>query len=309
MNNYLSLVTEVLTAGEHTRNRTGVDTISKIGVQREYDLSDGFPLVTTKDMSGGRWNSLIHEFCWYLSGEHHIKNLREHTSIWDDWADELGFLDTAYGRFWRSYPQPARTKSFEAWCEPDTPWVNADGSIDQISYVLHQLDNNPDSRRIVVNAWHPGNATVSKLPPCHDRWVVNVKNGKLNIHLTQRSGDIALGVPFNIAAYSLMIELLCDYSGFEPGKLVHSITDAHIYCGKGERSNWYRKMSEGQTLRGEKPGTDDFDHVPGLLEQVQREPLDKPSVTVSGDPLNLSVDDIELHDYKSHDSIKFEVVP
>jgi thymidylate synthase len=243
-------------------------TVSKFGHHLTVDLDEGFPLLTTKQLDGFRWNSLIHEFLWYLSGEEHIRNLQEKTSIWDDWANEKGQLDTAYGRFWRRYPIPSTSEEQlpgESWAVIDgkinqgrwkdseevdvTDWINKeqteDGDVrytfDQLQYVIDMLQHNQKSRRIIVSAWHPANATISTLPPCHYTFVFNVQNGKLNTHLTQRSGDIALGVPFNIAAYSLLTHILANEADLEVGKFSHTIVDAHIYCGQDERGGWYNE--------------------------------------------------------------------
>ena len=191
MRQYLDLVKLVMDNGTRKPSRTGVDTISYFGAFYKVDLNEGFPLLTTKKM---HWNSLLHEVLWYLSGENHIRNLRKHTKIWDAWADEDGNLETAYGYYWRHFPSAQKNKN-GAWEVKE---------VDQIQYIIDEINRNPNSRRLVVNAWEPGNATTSKLPPCHYTFVFNVNDGKLNCHLTQRSGDIALGIPFNLAAYSLL---------------------------------------------------------------------------------------------------------
>jgi len=330
MRQYLDLVTDVLESGGHKPNRTGVDTISAFSRHYEVDLGEGFPLLTTKDLSGARWNSLIHEFVWYLSGEEHIRDLREETGIWDAWADEEGHLDTAYGRFWRRYPVPEEGLPGESWPDDDHRWLNDEGTFDQIRYALDQLRENPNSRRIVVNAWHPANAAVSTLPPCHYTFVLNVQGDRLNVHLTQRSGDVALGIPFNIAAYSLLAIAIAQRTGFEPGKFAHSVVDAHIYCGAGDRGAWYAEhLGELQSRLaavGERTGFRDvrewleeaappeadgeerYDHVPGLLEQCAREPRERPTIDVSDVPLDeLAFDDIELSEYDPAPGIRFAV--
>ncbi|MFC6725626.1 thymidylate synthase, partial [Halobium palmae] len=241
MDVYLDLVSDVLTGGEHKPNRTGVDAVATFGQFYEIDLREGFPLLTTKRMDGFRWDSMIHELLWYLSGEEHVRGLREKTGIWDEWADEEGRLDTAYGRFWRRYPIPESGLDGESWPDDAGRWVNEDErTFDQIQYVLDTLRENPHSRRMVVNAWHPANATVSTLPPCHYTFVLNVQgDGTLNLHLTQRSGDVALGIPFNIAAYSLLAHIVAGRTGFELGSFAHTVVDAHVYCGAGDRGAWY----------------------------------------------------------------------
>ena len=330
MRQYLDLVTDVLGTGRHKPNRTGVDTISGFSKHYTVDLQEGFPLLTTKDLSGFRWNSLIHELLWYLSGEEHIRTLREETGIWDAWADEEGHLDTAYGRFWRRYPVPEEGLSGEAWPDDDHRWMNDEGTFDQIQYVLDQLKENPNSRRLVVNAWHPANAAVSTLPPCHYTFVCNVQGDRLNVHLTQRSGDVALGIPFNIAAYSLLATAIAQRTGFEPGRFAHTVVDSHIYCGAGERGEWYadnlealqsrvaavEDRSEYRDVREwleeaappEADGEERYDHVPGLLEQCAREPRERPTIDVADVSLDeLSFDDVELSGYDPAPGIRFGV--
>ncbi|WP_435182621.1 thymidylate synthase [Halobellus sp. EA9] len=330
MRQYLDLVTDVLEAGGHKPNRTGVDTISAFSRHYRVDLSEGFPLLTTKDLSGARWNSLIHEFVWYLSGEEHIRTLREETGIWDAWADEDGNLDTAYGRFWRRFPVPEEGLPGESWPEDGHRWMNDEGTFDQIQYALDMLRENPNSRRIVVNAWHPANAAVSTLPPCHYTFVLNVQGDELNVHLHQRSGDVALGVPFNIAAYSLLATALAQRTGFELGEFAHSVVDAHIYCGAGDRGAWYAdNLGELQsrladvderteyrdvrewleaTAPPEADGEERYDHVPGLLEQCAREPRERPTIDVADVPLDdLTFEDVELSGYDPAPGIEFAV--
>ncbi|MFP8953530.1 thymidylate synthase [Natrialbaceae archaeon A-arb3/5] len=336
MRQYLDLVDAALSEGTYKPNRTGVDTISSFSEHYEVDLQAGYPLLTTKEMDGYRWNSMIHEVCWYLSGEEHIRDLREETKIWDAWADEEGKLDTAYGRFWRRYPIPddeARLEG-ESWPDETNRWVTteADGrqTFDQLQYVIDTLSDSPNSRRLVVNAWHPANAAVSTLPPCHYSFVFNVQGDRLNCHLTQRSGDIALGVPFNIAAYALLTKVIAQQTGFKPGKFAHTVVDAHVYCGRGERGEWYADNLDAlQTrladvdereeyrvvrdwLESEAPAEDDsdggLDHVPGLLEQLSREPLERPTLDVADVSIDeLTADDVELRDYDSHEGITFSV--
>ncbi len=330
MDAYLRTVESVLERGAHKPNRTGVDTIS--GFSRSYvvDLADGFPLLTTKDLSGFRWNSLIHEFLWYLSGEQHIRTLREETSIWDAWADENGQLDTAYGRFWRRYPVPENGLPGEAWPDDGHRWVSdgpAGQTFDQLQYVLDTLRDSPESRRIVVNAWHPANAAVSTLPPCHYTFVFSVQNDRLNLHLTQRSGDLALGVPFNLAAYALLLTAVAQRTGFEPGRVAHDIVDAHVYCGAGERGAFYAdRLGELQsrladtsqpeavadwvekTAPPEPDGTAGQDHVPGLLRQLSRVPRERPEIEIADVPIDeLTFEDIQLHDYNPAPGISFAV--
>ncbi|TMT86206.1 thymidylate synthase [Haloterrigena sp. H1] len=336
MQQYLELVDTVLSDGTYKPNRTGVDTISSFSEHYEVDLQDGYPLLTTKEMDGYRWNSMLHEVCWYLSGEEHIRELREETKIWDAWADDEGRLDTAYGRFWRRYPIPEADAQLEGETWPDAAhrWVTeeADGrrTFDQLQYVIDTLSESPNSRRLVVNAWHPANAAVSTLPPCHYTFVFNVQGDRLNCHLTQRSGDTALGIPFNIAAYSLLTKVIAQQTGFEPGTFAHTVVDAHVYCGRGARGEWYADNLETlqsklaavddreeylavrEWLESEAPpeaaGDERLDHVPGLLEQLSREPLERPTLEVADVSIDeLSYDDVELRDYESHDGIEFSV--
>ena len=330
MQQYLDLVADTLARGGYKPNRTGVDTVAAFSQQYKIDLQKGFPLLTTKDLSGFRWNSLIHEFKWYLSGEEHIRNLREETSIWDAWADEQGRLDTAYGRFWRRFPVPDEGLDGEAWPDEDHRWRNDDGTFDQIQYVIDTLNESPNSRRLVVSAWHPANAAVSTLPPCHYTFVFNVQGDTLNCHLTQRSGDIALGVPFNIAAYSLLTHAVAQATGFEVGEFGHTVVDAHVYCGTDDRGAWYadnldrlqdrladvdtREAYRGvrewlETEAPDEPGeSDGYDHVPGLLTQLSRHPRSRPRIEIADKPLDdLDFDDIELKEYDPAEGIEFAV--
>ena len=268
MREYLDLVHRVLEHGVRKKNRTGVDTISCFAEHYTVDLSAGFPLLTTKRVN---FKSMLHEVLWYLSGEDHIRNLQKHTKIWDAWADENGNLDTAYGRYWRRFPS-AR-------------WDPAAGSygvveVDQIARVLELLKTDPMSRRMVVTAWEPGNAFDSKLPPCHFTFVFNVQGARLSCHLTQRSGDIALGIPFNLAAYSLLTGILAREAGLQVGQFSHTIVDAHIYVN----------------------------HVDGLRLQLQRTPRPLPRLEIAQKPLNeLGFDDFAVIGYDPYDPIKFEV--
>ncbi len=336
MRQYLDLVDAVLSGGTYKPNRTGVDTISSFSQHYEVDLEEGYPLLTTKKMDGYRWNSMLHEVCWYLSGEEHIRNLREETKIWDAWADDEGHLDTAYGRFWRRFPIPEAQAQLEgeSWPDDAHQWVTVedDGrrTFDQLRYVIDTLEENPHSRRLVVNAWHPANAAVSTLPPCHYTFVFNVQGDRLNCHLTQRSADVALGVPFNIAAYALLTKVVAQQTGFEPGSFAHTLVDAHVYCGRGERGEWYaenletlqRRLADVTAreeylevkdwLESEAPpeaeGDDRLDHVPGLLEQLSREPLERPTLEVADVTIDdLAYEDVDLRGYDSHDGIRFSV--
>jgi thymidylate synthase len=330
MRQYLDLVTDVLGSGTYKPNRTGVDTIAAFSRHYAVDLREGFPLLTTKDLSGARWNSLRHELVWYLSGDEHIRELREETGIWDAWADAEGRLDTAYGRFWRRFPVPDEGLPGESWPDDSHRWRNDEGTFDQIAYALDQLRETPNSRRIVISAWHPANAAVSTLPPCHYTFVLNVQGDELNVHLTQRSGDVALGIPFNIAAYSLLATAIAGRTGFEPGTFAHTIVDAHVYCGAGDRGAWYADNLDDlqsrlaavedpeayrevrawveSTAPPEPEAHERDDHVPGLLEQCAREPRARPEIDIADVPLDdLSADDIELSGYDPAPGIRFGV--
>ena len=277
MKQYLDLAKLVLENGVRKTSRTGVDTLSYFGAFYRVDLAEGFPLLTTKKVE---WKSLLHEVLWYLSGEDHIRNLREKTKIWNAWADENGNLDTAYGYYWRHFPSARKDESGN--------WAVRE--VDQIKYVIDEIRRNPNSRRLVVSAWEPGNATTSKLPPCHYTFTFNVSAGKLNCHLTQRSGDIALGIPFNLAAYSLLTQIIAQETELGLGYFAHTIVDAHVYYAE-----------KGSPM-------EKFDHSEGLKEQLKREPLPLPKLIIAKKPIDeLEFDDFELKDYNYHDKIKFEV--
>ncbi|MFC4988849.1 thymidylate synthase [Saliphagus infecundisoli] len=336
MRQYLDLVETVLSEGVHKPNRTGVDTVSAFSTHYEVDLAEGYPLLTTKRMDDYRWNSMLHELCWYLSGEEHIRELREETGIWDAWADDEGRVDTAYGRFWRRFPVPEAEGQLpgEAWAEADHRWVTeeADGrkTFDQLQYVIDTIEESPNSRRLVVNAWHPANAAVSTLPPCHYTFVFNVAGGRLNCQLTQRSGDVALGIPFNVAAYALLARLIAERTGYEPGTFAHTVVDAHAYCGRGDRGEWYAEhLPELRARVGdvtepadylairewleseapvEPPEDEGSDHVPNLLTQLSREPKERPTLELATTSLEeLSPEDVTLSGYESHGPLSFSV--
>ena len=277
MQAYLDLVRHVLDHGVRKPSRTGVDTLTCFAAHYQVDLAAGFPLLTTKKM---HWGSILRELLWYLSGEDHIRNLREHTKIWDAWADEEGRLDTAYGHYWRHFPSATR--------DAQGRWQVKE--IDQIANVLAALRNDPTSRRLVVTAWEPGNAWSSRLPPCHYTFAFQVLEGRLNCHLNQRSGDIALGIPFNLAAYATLTQMLAQDTGLEAGTFSHTIVDAHIYTAKPDGS-----MAE-------------YDHVPGLLAQLERKPLPLPRLKIARKPFDeLRFDDFEIEGYVAHEPIKFKV--
>ena len=277
MKEYLDLVRLVLEQGTLKKSRTGIDTISCFGAHYTVDLANGFPLLTTKEII---WNSLLHELLWYLSGEDHIRNLRRHTKIWDAWADADGNLDTAYGRYWRRFPHPYQDEQGH--------WQVRE--VDQIQFVLDTLRQEPTSRRMVVTAWEPGNATTSKLPPCHYSFVFNVQDDRLNCHLTQRSGDIALGIPFNLACYATLTQIIAQEVGLEAGHFGHTIVDAHIYTASRDS------------------GLTEYDHVPGLREQLKREPRPLPHLIIAKKPLHeLRFEDFKVEGYDPQPRIKFKV--
>ncbi len=260
MKAYLDIVREVLERGTRKENRTGVDTLSTFNINYEIDLRDGFPLLTTKEIS---WRNIVVENLWFLSGQTHIGLLRKHKcAFWDPWADEKGEVPSAYGNFWRNFPvREAGRGAFN----------------DQIAWVLEEIRRNPMSRRLVVTAWEPGNAQTSQLPPCHCLFIFNVQIAEdgepiLCLHLTQRSCDVALGVPYNVAGYALLLELFARFTGIRPGIFAHTLVDAHVYTAKPDGS-----MAE-------------YDHVPGLREQLTREPRPLPRLSI--DPSIKSLDEI-----------------
>ncbi|MGQ9799054.1 MAG: thymidylate synthase [Ignavibacterium sp.] len=293
MKQYHDLVKLVMNEGVRKSSRTGVDTISYFGAFYKVDLSAGFPLLTTKKME---WKSLLYEVLWYLSGEEHIRNLKQHTKIWNAWADENGRLQTAYGRFWRRYPVPDKFAALdgEIFVDETNPFVKREPNgalvFDQVGWVINEIKNNPNSRRLVITAWHPANAVISKLPPCHYTFAFNVSNGKLNCHLTQRSGDIALGIPFNLAAYSILTQIIAQETNLQLGYFAHTIIDAHIYVAE-----------KGSP-------TEKYDHLEGLKLQLEREPYPLPKLVIAKKPIDeLKFEDFELIGYQHHPKIKFEV--
>jgi thymidylate synthase len=258
---YIDLVRAVLERGTRKPNRTGVDTISTFNENYEIDLAEGFPLLTTKEIS---WKNIVVENLWFLSGETHLGLLKKHgCKFWDPWADPSGKVPSAYGNFWRHFP---------IHDEQGRAAFN-----DQIRWVADELKRNPMSRRLVVTAWAPGNAQSSKLPPCHLLFLFNVQlsergEPRLCLHLTQRSADVALGVPYNIAGYALLLELFSRFTGIPAGIFAHTLVDAHIYTAKADGT-----MAE-------------YDHVPGLKRQLEREPRALPKLTI--DSSIRSIDDL-----------------
>jgi len=228
MQQYHDALQLILDKGVDTTDRTGTGTRSYFGMQCRYDLSEGFPLVTTKKL---HLRSIIHELLWFLSGDTNIGYLKRNgVSIWDEWADENGDLGPVYGRQWRAFPQliPAGTAD-------DGEPLFARGSVDQIETLLETIRKSPDSRRMIVSAWNPGEVAEMALPPCHTLWHVKILGDKMHLLLYQRSGDMFLGVPFNIASYAMLLTMLAEATGYKPGEFIHTIGDAHIYSNHMEQ--------------------------------------------------------------------------
>ena len=216
MQQYLTLLEHVLNSGIEKSDRTGTGTRSVFGYQMRFDLSEGFPLLTTKKL---HLRSIIHELLWFLQGETNIRYLKENkVRIWDEWADENGELGPVYGKQWRS-------------------WSTSDGSaVDQISEVVEAIKTNPDSRRLIVNAWNVGELSRMALPPCHLLFQFYVAEGRLSCQLYQRSADVFLGVPFNIASYALLTMMMAQVTSLEPGEFVHTFGDVHLYNNHVEQA-------------------------------------------------------------------------
>jgi thymidylate synthase len=270
MKAYLDLVSHVLNNGTKKTNRTGTDTIMVFGYHYKVDLSLGFPLITTKKVY---FNSVIRELLWYLSGETHIRNLRKHTKIWDAWTSEEKNWEIGkmYGYQWVKW---------EKFSEDLNSGTINKTYINQIEETIKLIKTNPDSRRIVVTAWNPSVLDEIALPSCHAFFIFSVTNGKLNCHLTQRSGDIALGIPFNLACYATLTQMIAQETNLELGEFSHYINDAHIY----------------------------ENHIEGLKEQLKREPLQLSQLKIKNKSFwELEFDDFELLNYQHHPIIKFPV--
>lgn len=276
MRAYHEVVKSALDHGKKKSNRTGVDTTALFGVSYKIPMSQGFPLLTTKKVS---WKNVLVENLWFLSGSANVGLLHKHgCKFWDPWIDEHGRPPSAYGYFWRHMPG----------YEKGLPV-----SFDQIKWVVEELKKNPNSRRLVVSAWCPTNACRSDLPPCHYTFALNVQGDSLNLHLTQRSCDVALGLPYNIAGYAFLLHLFARFGDLEPGEFAHSIIDCHIY----------------------------ENHEAGLRQQLDREPLSLPTLVIHPDVKTLEdVEELAQHasteellekfridGYDPHPSIKFEV--
>jgi thymidylate synthase len=262
MRQYLDLMQHVLDHGHHKTDRTGTGTISVFGYQMRYDLNAGFPLVTTKKC---HLKSIIHELLWFLKGDTNISYLKENgVKIWDEWADENGNLGPVYGYQWRSWPTPDG------------------GHIDQISQVIEQIKRTPDSRRLIVSAWNVADVDKMKLPPCHAFFQFYVADGKLSCQLYQRSADIFLGVPFNIASYALLTLMVAQVCGLKPGDFVHTLGDAHLY----------------------------LNHLDQTREQLSRQLRPLPAMQINPAVQNIfdfQFDDFTLQGYDPHPAIKAPV--
>jgi len=262
MQQYLDLIRHVQAHGVRKEDRTGTGTISVFGHQMRFDLAQGFPLVTTKKL---HLKSIIHELLWFLSGDTNIKYLKDNgVSIWDEWADENGDLGHVYGYQWRSWPA-------------------ADGRhIDQISQVIEQIRSNPDSRRLIVSAWNVADIDTMALPPCHAFFQFYVADGRLSCQLYQRSADIFLGVPFNIASYALLTMMIAQVCELKPGEFIHTLGDAHLY----------------------------LNHLEQAELQLSRTPFRLPRMVLNPDVTSIfsfQYDDFQLLDYQSHPHIKAAV--
>ena len=262
MKQYLDLMRHVRDNGVKKEDRTGTGTLSVFGYQMRFDLGEGFPVLTTKKL---HLRSIIHELLWFLKGDTNIQYLKDNgVSIWDEWADENGDLGPVYGSQWRSWPTP-------------------DGRhIDQIAQVVDQIRNNPDSRRIIVTAWNPAEIENMALPPCHAFFQFYVAEGRLSCQLYQRSADIFLGVPFNIASYALLTMMMAQVTGLKPGEFVHTLGDAHLYLNHLEQADL----------------------------QLTREPLPLPQMKINPEVTSIfdfTFEDFELVGYESHPHIKAPV--
>lgn len=258
MRQYEDFLKHVFENGTKKTDRTGTGTISVFGGQLRFDLADSFPLITSKKV---HWKSVVHELLWFLMGDTNIQYLKDHKiKIWDAWADENGDLGPVYGKQWREWEAPNGEK------------------IDQIQYVLDTLKNNPDSRRIIVNAWNVGELNDMALTPCHCLFQFYVADGKLSCQLYQRSADLFLGVPFNIASYALLTLMIAKEVGLEPGEFVHTFGDAHIYSN----------------------------HFEQVKEQLSREPRPYPKVKLNPDKKSVFdyvFEDFEVEGYDPHPRI------
>ena len=269
MKQYLDLVRHVLEHGERKEDRTGTGTLSVFGYQSRYDLREGFPIVTTKKVL---FPAVVHELLWFLKGATNIHDgLKQHTPIWNAWADESGELGPIYGYQWRKW---------ERFRWDDTRQAFQQDHLDQIQSAIHLIKTSPDSRRIIVSAWNVADLDRMALPPCHAFFQFYVVSGRLDCQLYQRSADIALGVPFNISSYALLLSMMARECRLTPGFFVHTLGDAHIY----------------------------LNHVEGLKAQLQRPCLALPQLKLAPRKvLEMTFEDIELVGYRHHDFIKFPI--
>ncbi len=269
MRQYLDLVRHILENGQKKGDRTGTGTLSVFGYQTKYDLRDGFPIVTTKKVL---FDAVVRELLWFLKGSTNINDgLKPHTPIWNAWADEQGELGPIYGYQWRKWEKfvwEEKTKSYRK------------EHIDQIQAAVKMIKQSPDSRRIIVSAWNPADLDRMALPPCHAFFQFYVADGRLDCQLYQRSADVALGVPFNIASYALLMSMIATECALTPGIFVHTLGDAHIY----------------------------LNHIDGLKEQLQRDCKPLPQLKVAQKSvLTMSYEDIQLVNYQHHSFIKFPI--
>ena len=269
MQQYLDLVQHVLSHGEQRKDRTNTGTVSVFGTQTQYDLANGFPLLTTKKVL---FSSIVRELLWFLKGSTNVHdNLSQHTPIWDAWCNEEGELGPVYGYQWRYW------ESFE-W--DDTTQAYHKKHIDQIAQAIKTIKTNPDSRRIMVSAWNVADIDKMALPPCHSFFQFYVIKQRLDCQLYQRSADIALGVPFNIASYALLMIMIAQECNLKPGVFTHTLGDAHIY----------------------------LNHIEGLKEQLKRQPQALPQVKIARKPFfDITYEDISLHSYNHAPFIKFPI--
>lgn len=269
MKAYLDLVRHVLDHGEKKHDRTGTGTLSVFGYQMRFDLNEGFPLLTTKKVY---FNSVVRELLWFIKGSTNIhEDLAQHTSIWNAWADENGDLGPIYGRQWREWEKFTFDEATQAYKK---------SSIDQLKIAIDTIKVNPDSRRIIVSAWNTADLDKMALAPCHAFFQFYVVKGRLDCQLYQRSADIALGVPFNIASYALLQMMVAQDCGLKPGFFVHTFGDAHIY----------------------------LNHIEGLRQQLQRTPTALPQVHIANKPFfELAFEDIQLLNYEPQGFIKFPI--
>ena len=270
MQEYLDLVKHVINNGVEKENRTGTNTLMCFGYHYKVNLQRGFPLLTTKKVF---FNSVIRELLWYLSGETHIRNLRQYTKIWDAWTSEekKWHIGKMYGYQWVNW---------EKYKKKQGPNEYEVEHINQIKNVIDLIKKNPNSRRMVVTAWNPSVLDEVALPSCHAFFIFNVTNGKLNCHLTQRSGDIALGIPFNLACYATLTHMIANETKLEVGEFSHYINDAHVY----------------------------INHIDGLKEQLERTPKKLPQLLINKKPFwDLTFEDFSIINYEHHPIIKFPV--